>query len=134
MKIRRVIIVLLISFLLLFIASLVKDKSTEEFQLKTIDQTDIANGMTGEFISITSEARISAALVHINESSYVLFENAEETSGWKIGVRIYSEDRHYWFMPDRVNDFKYATPNYFRDLLLILTKDKNIDFVEKYIN
>lgn len=135
---RKLLLILLLSTLIvsLIVGCASEDNSEVSKSVKlginSIDRIDVANGTNGEFIPIENDDTKEAILDLIEESNYIPVNKVDE-SGWIIGIRVYSKGKHYWFMPDGINEYKYENPDFFRELLMIICEEKEIDFVKKYL-
>jgi len=109
---------------------IVKNESIS-LPIDSISRIDVANGKTGDFVLLENEDTYNEILKVIQENKYI---PKQEEEGWTIGIRIYSGGKHYWFTPTGLSGYNYENPNLFKELLLIISDEIKIDFVESYLN
>jgi len=133
---RRMFLIILMSLLIVFtFIGCGDEKQTNEsvsLKIDSISRIDVANGTTGDFVLLEDEDTYDAVQNVIRENRFTRNIDEEE-EGWIIGVRIYSGGEHYWFKPDGVRDYYYENPDLFKELLLIISEEKEIDFVKDYL-
>lgn len=118
-------------FIVLLIGCSTVSEKNELFSLpiETIERIDVANGTTGEFVLLEKESTYASVLQLIHENRFIL-KSDEETVGWAIGVRVYSNGKHYWFTSSGVERYSYENPDFFKTLLRIVSEEKKIDFIK----
>jgi hypothetical protein len=134
MKLKKLGLMILLGLLTTIVlgCSAQSDKNTlVSLNIESIDRMDVANGTTGDFVLLEDTTTYMETLKWIKENRYITHKNEEV--GWVIGVRIYSKGKHYWFMPRGVGNYNYENPDFFKVLLAIVSREKQIDFVDDYI-
>ncbi|MCH4886256.1 hypothetical protein EZV73_01685 [Acidaminobacter sp. JC074] len=126
--------IILMIFLVLILCSCKDSHEPIFLEVEEIEKVEVANGTTGVFIEIEDEETIVKIYELITKSTYIEKEETEDKGGWTIGVRIYYDGTHHWFMPDGVNNFEYEDHDFFVKLLNIILEEKDIDFVEAYVD
>ena len=120
----------------LFINNITSRGDTTEvnFSVSEIQKIEVVNGKNGISIEIDSKESYDKIKELINESTYQLKNDDEDKTGWIIGVKIYYDGMHHWYMPEGVDNYTYENKNFYDELLQIILEEKSIDFVEEYLN
>jgi len=136
---KMVLIVLMTLLTASLLAGCENDNANDEkdpisLEIDSISRIDVANGTSGDFILLEKKETYEAILNILRESKFVPKGEVEDNDGWIIGIRIYSGNTHYWFMPDGINEYYYENPDLFKELLQIILEEKEVDFAREYLN